>query len=70
MSQGIESPIDWTASPKPSVERVGPGLASRQKAQPSEKRNVMDTLLGNHSLTAIDASGSDPYNTTGRYFRR
>lgn len=70
MSQGIESHIDWTAPSKPSGERVGPGLASRPKLQPAEKRSVMDTLLGENKLSAIDASGADPYNATGRHFRR
>ena len=26
----------------------------------------MDTLLGENKLTAYDASGNDPYNTTGK----
>jgi hypothetical protein len=30
----------------------------------------MDTLLGENNLSAIDASGADPYNATGRQFRR
>jgi hypothetical protein len=35
-----------------------------------EKRNVMDTLLGKNNLSAADLSGNDPYNATGRHFRR
>jgi hypothetical protein len=30
----------------------------------------METLLGKNNLAAIDASGGDPYNATGRHFRR
>jgi hypothetical protein len=30
----------------------------------------MDTVLGENKLPAIDAGGSDPYNATGRQFRR
>jgi hypothetical protein len=30
----------------------------------------MDTLLGDNKLAAFDASGNDPYNATGRQFRR
>ena len=30
----------------------------------------MDTLLGKNNLAALDESGSDPYNATGRQFRR
>jgi hypothetical protein len=31
----------------------------------------MDTLLGNNELTSsFDAGGNDPYNATGRQFRR
>jgi hypothetical protein len=72
MSQGIESHIDWAAPAKARGDRVGPGLASRppQQATAPEKRNVMDTLLGKNSLSAADLSGNDPYNATGRYFRR
>jgi hypothetical protein len=30
----------------------------------------MDTLLGENKLTAVDIAGNDPYNATGRHFRR
>ena len=30
----------------------------------------MDTLLGENNLSAYDAGGNDPYNATGRQFRR
>jgi hypothetical protein len=72
MSPGIENHVDWTAASTPHGERVGPGLAQRRKPQPAEapKRSVMDTLLGKNNLAAFDASGTDPYNATGKRFRR
>jgi hypothetical protein len=72
MSQGIENHIDWTVPLTPHSDRVGPGLARQPKPQPSApaKRNVMDTLLGQNDLSAMDSSGTDPYNATGRQFRR
>ena len=68
---GIDTNVDWTAATKPNHEQVGPGLSPR-KPQTIEtaKRSVMDTLLGKNNLTAVDPSGSDPYNATGRFFRR
>jgi hypothetical protein len=68
---GIENHVDWTAASTPRNERVGPGLAP-PKTPPAatSRRNVMDTLLGENKLTAIDIAGSDPYNATGRLFRR
>jgi hypothetical protein len=73
MSQGIESHIDWTAPSKPHGERAGRGSTSRPDRHlppASEKRKVMDTLLGKNNLSAADVSGDDPYNATGRHFRR
>lgn len=34
------------------------------------QRGVMDTLLGRNNLAAHDERGNDPYNATGRQFRR
>lgn len=34
------------------------------------KHHVMDKLLGDNNLAAFDAGGGDPYNATGRQFRR
>jgi hypothetical protein len=34
------------------------------------RHHVMDKLLGKNNLDAFDAGGSDPYNATGRQFRR
>lgn len=72
MSQGIESHIDWTAPSKSRGERAGPRSTNRQDRQPpsSDKHKVMDTLLGKNNLSASDVSGDDPYNATGRHFRR
>jgi len=65
MSQEIESTAHG--------ERVGPGLNTRPnptQSTPSSKRDVMNTLLGKNNLAAADLSGNDPYNATGRHFRR
>jgi hypothetical protein len=71
MSPGNDNQVDWTAAATPS-EGVVPSLAgkARPRVAPKSRRNVMDTLLGENKLTAIDAGGSDPYNATGRQFRR
>jgi hypothetical protein len=69
MNQGIESHIDWTAPTKSRGERGGSGTNRQQPAAP-EQRKVMDTLLGKNNLSATDVSGDDPYNATGRHFRR
>jgi len=70
MSQGIENHIDWTVPSAPRGDRAG--LARKAQPQPAEtaKRSVMDTLLGENNLSAYDAAGDDPYNATGRHFRR
>jgi hypothetical protein len=68
MNPGIEPNVDWTAA-APKGERVGPGLATRPPDQQT-RRSVMDTLLGENKLTAVDITGADPYNATGRHFRR
>jgi hypothetical protein len=70
MSQGIENHIDWTVPSTPHSERVGTGPARKAKPAEIQKRSVMDTLLGENNLSAYDASGADPYNATGRHFRR
>jgi hypothetical protein len=72
MSPGIDNNVDWTAPAIPRSKRVGPGLARApsREATPPPKRDVMETLLGENSLAAFDAAGADPYNTTGRQFRR
>jgi hypothetical protein len=73
MSQGIESHIDWTATSKSRGEGAGPGSTSRpdRRPPPSDKRSVIDTLLGKNDLSAAaEVAGEDPYNATGRHFRR
>jgi len=69
---GIEQHVDWSAPKQPAPERAGPGLQARARTEPAPipRRDVMATLLGKNDLAAIDASGSDPYNATGRHFRR
>jgi hypothetical protein len=77
MSPGNDNQVDWKAATTPQGERVGPGLARRPKSQETKSRevahtpdSVMETLLGASDLSAQDAGGSDPYNATGRHFRR
>jgi hypothetical protein len=81
---GIDNNIDWTVPTTPQGEQYGPGLSrnarflslAKQAAQSKaaavavSRHNVMDTLLGENNLAAVDASGGDPYNATGRQFRR
>ena len=74
MSPPIENNVDWTVPATPGGERVGPGLSrpKRRRGRRAEdpERSVMDTLLGDNDLAAYDSSGNDPYNATGRQFRR
>lgn len=83
MCPGNDNQVDWTAAATPQGERMGGRVAkgaregvlpslSRPKVRtlPQTKRGVMDTLLGDNNLSAHDAGGSDPYNATGRQFRR
>ena len=70
MSPGNDNQVDWSAAATPN-EGVVPSLSRPSKArEPNPKRNVMDTLLGENNLAAFDAGGNDPYNATGRQFRR
>ena len=57
------------------VVRASRGKPAARKRTPSPlekhtRRSVMDTLLGENSLSAYDAAGNDPYNTTGKFVRR
>jgi hypothetical protein len=72
MSPGSDNQVDWTAAATPQGDRLVPSLSPQQpkRAIPQTKRSVMDTLLGENSLSAADTGGSDPYNATGRQFRR
>jgi hypothetical protein len=72
MCPGNDNHVDWTAAATPHGEGVLPSLSPRrQPGVPAPaKRSVMDTLLGENKLAAYDAGGSDPYNATGRQFRR
>ena len=71
MNPRNDNQVDWTAAATPH-EGVVTSLSRRTKprVEPKPARNVMDTLLGENNLSAIDASGADPYNATGRQFRR
>jgi hypothetical protein len=71
MSREKDNRVDWTAAATPG-EGVVPSLSRKPKprAIPETRRNVMDTLLGENNLSAFDAGGNDPYNATGRQFRR
>ena len=68
----IENNVDWTVPSTPGNERVVPSLSrARKPAEPPQpKRTTLDKLLGDSNLTAFDPSGNDPYNATGRQFRR
>jgi hypothetical protein len=70
MNSGIDQNVDWTAAASKG-ERVSPGLAARKtNLEQHTRRSVMDTLLGENKLSAVDLAGTDPYNATGRHFRR
>ena len=71
-SMGNDNQVDWTAATTPDGERIAPSLGKTQKPRvtPHTRRSVMDTLLGENNLSASDSGGSDPYNATGRQFRR
>ena len=63
--------IQGTVLASPGGERVVPSLVrSRTAPKQASKDEVVDTLLGKHDLVALDESGRDPYNATGRHFRR
>jgi hypothetical protein len=71
MSIGNDNQIDWTAASTPEGDRMAESLKRLQKPKPPHtRRTVMDTLLGENNLSASDAGGSDPYNATGKQFRR
>ena len=79
MSPGNDNHVDWTAAATPQDERVADRMGERMLASltpprarsvPQTRRSVMDTLLGQNDLSALDATGGDPYNATGRQFRR
>ena len=77
MSPDIENHVDWTAASTPQGdgrrERVAPSLSPKRlpaRATPTTRRGVMDTLLGQNNLAALDESGRDPYNNAGKQFRR
>ena len=72
MNSGIDNQVQSASATGPTHEQVVPSLGRPAPARPATatRRNVMDTLLGNNQLAALDGSGGDPYNATGRLFRR
>jgi hypothetical protein len=72
MCTGNDNQVDWTAATTSQGEGVLPSLTRPRKRNtvPHTKRSVMDTLLGENNLSATDINGNDPYNATGRHFRR
>jgi hypothetical protein len=74
MSTANDNQVDWTAASTPSGEGVVPSLSRKAKPQPrvlpTTRHGVLNTLLGENNLAAFDAGGTDPYNATGRQFRR
>jgi len=71
MNPGNDNQIDWTAASTPEGDRLASNISRQQKPKPQlTRRGVMDTLLGENNLSAQDAGGSDPYNATGKQFRR
>jgi len=65
------TPTERPADPAPVSEQFGPSLGRREAPQPANaRRDVMNTLLGKNNLVATDLSGDDPYNSTGKFFRR
>ena len=72
MSPGNDNQIDWTAASTPEGDKLvaNPWRQQKPLTPPQTRHGVMDTLLGDNTLSASDVGGSDPYNTTGRQFRR
>lgn len=72
MAPPIDNNVDWKVVSTPSGERLVKSLSGARKpvADLKPQRSVMDKLLGEADLSAYDASGNDPYNATGRQFRR
>jgi len=72
MKSGNDHQVDWTAhaGPGKSARPTLPAGVRPQAPAANTRRSVMDTLLGQNNLAAYDASGNDPYNTTGRFARR
>jgi hypothetical protein len=78
MSSEIGNNVDWTAAATPPGEQYGPGLSRKSRqaaaptayAPPATRHGVLEKLLGQNNLAAHDVSGNDPYNATGKQFRR
>jgi hypothetical protein len=75
MNPGNDNQVDRAAATPsegvvPSLWRPASPGAVQAKPVLDAQRSVMDTLLGQNNLAAFDAGGNDPYNATGRQFRR
>jgi hypothetical protein len=72
MNSRTDNQVQSASATGQGHEQVVPGLGRPATARPAvhAPRNVMDTLLGDNQLAAFDGSGGDPYNATGRLFRR
>jgi hypothetical protein len=72
MNSGIENQVQSASPTGPAPEQAvpSPGRPAPARQATAGQRNVIDTLLGKNQLMALDGSGGDPYNATGRQFRR
>ena len=76
MNPGKDNQVDWAAATTHHDDRVAegdlPGRSRPEKRRdiPRTRTGVMDTLLGANNLVASDVDGGDPYNATGRHYRR
>jgi hypothetical protein len=75
MSPPIENNIDWIVPSTPGSGPAGKTMQrlpakQPQRTPPATRGGVMNTLLGDHELAVPDEVGRDPYNATGRQFRR
>jgi hypothetical protein len=73
MITGKEKQVSRTVAATVAGDGAARGIAGpgKPRAVPETPRNVMDLLLGEDNLTSsFDAGGNDPYNATGRQFRR
>jgi len=70
MSTETHNPTERPAATAPVTEQFGPGLGRQDVPPVNSRRDVMNTLLGKNNLSASALTGDDPYNSTGKFFRR
>jgi hypothetical protein len=58
-----------TGAGRNAAEHTGP-RQDKVSSVAVSRHSVMTKLLGDNDLAAFDAGGGDPYNATGRQFRR